>query len=93
MKLSIYGNNIGEPGQVISWAGTSSGSVVVDENSSVYADDALEVGGTYSFTVDGGKQLPPAKTFHAALRDASKAKGAPLTGVEREHIHSLFTNG
>jgi hypothetical protein len=40
MKLSIYGNNIGKPGQVISWSGTSSGSAVVDENGSVYKDDA-----------------------------------------------------
>jgi len=87
MKLSIYGNNIGKPGQVISWSGTSSGSALVDENGSVYADDALIVGGTYTFAVDADRPLT-ATTFMDALREAAKRKGSPLTGAEREQIHS-----
>ena len=89
MKLSIYGNNIGKPGQVISWSGTTSGSAVVDAYGSVMADDALEVGGTYTFAVGAeGDKSPSTTAFMDALREASKRKGSPLTDVERQQVYS-----
>jgi hypothetical protein len=100
MKLGIYANNVGAPGTVIRWTGTSAGSAVLDESGSVCADDAIQVGGTYSFTVDAEKPLPrttlapavDAATFHGALRDACKHKGSPLTREEVRKIHASFTS-
>jgi hypothetical protein len=88
MKLTLIGQEVGKQGDVVSWTGTSSGSAVLDEYGGFMAVDAIEIGGTYTFT-DGAVDKPISlANYMEGLREASRRKGSPLTSEEREQIHS-----
>jgi hypothetical protein len=93
MKLTLIGQEVGKQGDVVSWTGTSSGSAVLDEWGGFMAVDAIEVGGTYTFTAGAVDQPISLTSFMDELRSAAKKKGAPLTDVERQEIYSRCKRG